>query len=866
MRIWFFYIVFFLLSSVLFSQEKKIDSLALMQNQLNEIIVKSSIVDLANERKTPVAVSTIKAAEIQEKLGNQEFPEILKNTPSVYITKSGGGFGDARVSIRGFSQENVAVMVNGIPVNEMENSRVFWSNWAALADVTSVIQIQRGLGSSKLAISSVGGTINVLTRAADCKQGGVVASTYGNDNYLKTVVSYNTGKMKNDFSASFLLSNNSGDGYVDATDFKGNSYYIALGYASKSGKHTFQFTYLGEPQSHNQRVFAPTIETYLQYGSSIKPNTKYNAEWGFLNGEQFTFSSSSSHKPLASFNWDWKINKFSSLSAVLYASKGNGGGVASVGGIRGKKYSDPVFKTNGYINVDAINQWNEGRTIAIDGKKYTRLPINGDYQNSNDTGINKVGNSTIVNNTSGISKINSQKSHDWYGGIIKWDKIINTQLVLDCGLDIKTYKGNSYQSVNNLLGGTNFNANYTTSPFNNDINNPIRILTSEYDANPQRNPFFKTDFQDKINYNIAAVINWFGVFSQLEYSNKVFTTFVQGALSQQGFKREDYFQYLTTNPLFKTNFKSILGGNIKSGVNYNLSKKNNVFFNAGFYSKQPNFSAIYPNKASVLGQNIVNEKITDFEVGYGFRSKGINIKAAIYHTIWRDRYLRSTDFSADNIGGYYDFTGITEVHSGIELEANTLISHRLKINTMFSLGDWKYAGNSSSKRYDVSNIPMNGGTATTLYLDKVEVGDAAQLTCSLGVSYKVFDELLLDANYNYYDRLYAFISPTSFSSSANKGSLELPSYGLMDAGISYKIVLSTKRENALCFRLNINNVFDTVYIAESKDNIFTSDYVTGTSGPTYQSSGKIYRGVATSNKVFFGFGQTWNFTFRYIFI
>ncbi|MCA1918835.1 MAG: TonB-dependent receptor, partial [Flavobacterium piscis] len=61
-------------------------------NELSEIVVKSSVVDIAKDRKTPVAVSTIKAAEIQEKLGTQEFPEILRNTPSVYVTKSGGGF------------------------------------------------------------------------------------------------------------------------------------------------------------------------------------------------------------------------------------------------------------------------------------------------------------------------------------------------------------------------------------------------------------------------------------------------------------------------------------------------------------------------------------------------------------------------------------------------------------------------------------------------------------------------------------------------------------------------------------------------------------------------------------------------------
>ena len=92
----------------------------------------SIIASVAVDRKTPVAVSTIKADEIEFKLGTQEFPEILKSTPGVYATKSGGGYGDGRINLRGFNSENVAVMINGVPVNDMENGRVYWSNWAGL--------------------------------------------------------------------------------------------------------------------------------------------------------------------------------------------------------------------------------------------------------------------------------------------------------------------------------------------------------------------------------------------------------------------------------------------------------------------------------------------------------------------------------------------------------------------------------------------------------------------------------------------------------------------------------------------------------------------------------------------------------------
>ncbi|MGC9355932.1 MAG: carboxypeptidase-like regulatory domain-containing protein, partial [Mariniphaga sp.] len=110
---------------------------------INEVMVLASV---AQSRKTPVAISAIPPAQIAEKLGTQEYPEILKSTPGVYATKQGGGFGDSRVNIRGFDMTNTAVLINGIPVNDMENGWVYWSNWAGLSEVTRSMQVQRGLG------------------------------------------------------------------------------------------------------------------------------------------------------------------------------------------------------------------------------------------------------------------------------------------------------------------------------------------------------------------------------------------------------------------------------------------------------------------------------------------------------------------------------------------------------------------------------------------------------------------------------------------------------------------------------------------------------------------------------------------------
>jgi len=839
--------------TVKFNGTASVGTVALVadDNQLQEIVVRSSVVDVAKDRKTPVAVSTIKAAEIQEKLGSQEFPEILANTPSVYATKAGGGFGDSRINIRGFDQRNIAVLINGVPVNDMENSAVYWSNWAGLSEVTSAMQVQRGLGSSKLAISSVGGTINIVTRSADMKEGGSVSVGVANDNYLKKAFSYSTGIMKNGLSTSILLSQTNGDGYVDGTKFEAGNYFIGIGYKINP-KHDLEFTITGAPQWHNQRSAAPTIAQFIKYGNG-EPNRRYNSDWGILNGKEYNFRTNFYHKPIASVNWDYKINDKTKLSTVVYGSWGRGGGSNGAGAIRGNRFfSDNLRLANGIINVDLINAWNSGKNVVIPGSTgtSTRTLVGGAYQNSS---------STSNNTTNGITKIASINSHNWYGGVVNLNTKLSERFTLDFGLDARTYRGIHYQNMVDLLGSTNY-------ADNNDKNNPNRVLTGTYAARPHLNPLYSLGYQtDKINYNNDGLVNWYGAFTQLEYSADKLTAFFQGSVSNQGFRRDDYFLYLTPNPLSSTDYKNLLGGNVKGGANYNINDNHNVFVNAGYYSKQPFFNAVYPNNQSLVNENLTNEKVLGLEAGYGFRSAVFNANVNVYHTTWKDRYQRSNDADVTNPGGYYDFAGITQVHSGVEVDMNAKVGDKLKLNGMFSLGKWVYEGNITGRRFDVNNSNISGGTTTTYFVDGTRVGDVAQMTASLGAAYELAPRFNVDANYRLSDKLFASLDPTRQTSATNKGTLELPSYGLVDAGISYRLLLGTDKSKSLNFRLNINNVLDEVYIAESRSNIFATDFVSGTSGPTYNSAGRTYNGVADANQVFFGFGRTWNFTMRYNF-
>ena len=447
------------------------------ENVLDEVVV-TGIVDFAKERETPVAVSTIRAIDIQENLGTQELPEILNSTPSVYATKQGGGYGDSRINVRGFDSRNTAIMINGMPVNDMENGWVYWSNWAGLSDVTSAMQVQRGLGSSKLAISSVGGTINVLTKTSTAREGGTVAFTLGNDSYMKESASYSTGLLENGLSASVLLSHFSGDGYVDGTKGDGWNYFIGLGYEINE-KHSLMFTFTGAPQWHHQNSYANPINVSQQYGSNGEPNRKYNSNWGYLNGEEFTYRRNFYHKPIMSLNYDWLINDKMNLSTIVYGSWGRGGGTGPIGRINGGGDYKPEFKdANGLIRFDDIAAWNAGAT-GIDFGKYSgdRVP--------DDSG------QFINDRSNGFTRRASMNSHDWYGIIANFHHEVNENLSWDVGIDGRTYKGYHYRVVNDDLGADGY--------FDNrDKNNPNRMITEYVSASPSINPWTNITDQQKI--------------------------------------------------------------------------------------------------------------------------------------------------------------------------------------------------------------------------------------------------------------------------------------------------------------------------------------------------------------------------------
>ena len=723
---------------------------------LDEIIVTAT--SFAIDRKTPVAVSTIKAADIERKLGSQEFPEVLKSTPGVYATKSGGGFGDGRINLRGFNSENVAVMINGVPVNDMENGRVYWSNWAGLSDVTSAMQVQRGLGASKVAVPSIGGTINILSKTSDIEKGGNIIASTGNDGYQKYGFTLSTGLMDSGLAATVSFAKIEGEGYIDGTQFKGFNYFVNLS-KEINENHKLSFTSFGAPQRHGQRQNMSTIDTYR----NAETGNRFNPDWGYKNGQVTHIEDNFYHKSQTSLNHYWTMSDESSLSTAVYASFGTGGGGGTAGTNR-DLFGVRIGGSDQPVDLDNIVEINRANG-ALGSEAILRA---------------------------------SRNDHEWFGVLSTFKTKVSDKLDLIAGLDWRTYTGKHFREVTDLLGGQFY-----------------------YDDNNVNNPNAALSVGDKMGYNNDGKVGWLGFFGQLEYGTDNFNAFVSTSIQKTSYQRIEYFLYdLSTEAgrdLATTDKINLNGYSIKGGANYKLDDVQNVFANIGYFERPAIFTAVFNGYNNTkINADAENEKIFSMELGYGLRGEKFAANVNLYRTQWNDRTftrnIRATEPGAEDYTA--NLLGVNALHQGVEFDFTYKYSDKLNFTGMLSLGDWKWDN-------DLDDVPVfdedqNEVDRLSLPIKGLKVSNSAQTTAALGMLYKFWDKTSFTLDYNYFADLYARIDVLSYANASTRptDSWKAPDYSTMDASLRHGFNVG---EFDTTLTLRVNNLFDTEYVADAID-------------------------------------------------
>ncbi len=799
--------------------------------ELDEISV---IGDVARTRETPVAFTTILPTKIEEQLSGQDIPLLLNKTPGVYATEQGGGDGDARITIRGFSQRNVAVMIDGIPVNDMENGWVYWSNWFGLSAVTRSIQVQRGLGASKLALPSVGGTINILTKGLENKRLLSIKQGVDNNGKLTTNLGFNSGQLNHGWSFTLAGAYKNGNGWVDQTNVKAWFFFAKVD--KRWGNHITSLTGFGAPQTHTQRSYKRSIAAYdttyaKEQGVSssdfpwlidnsnsrgiMNQGIGYNQHWGYIKRDAEQWKSDYSlrvidpnaerevlnekvntyFKPQFSLRDSWNISDRFVLSNTIYLSIGTGGGQGTRFSLKNPDLISPDDVQN---NPDFFSQDEIGQINWQSLYNQNTRPIFTGF--SWDTAINHTYSDYLYYSTNYL--VQSNNNHRWYGLLSTFNYTINDQIDWSGGIDLRSYKAEHYMEITDLLGG-----DYAVDE------NDLRYTNAEYEANPQ---LAVKHVGDKVYYYDDGLVNWGGLFTQVEYRTGNFSSFVNVTASVSGFKKIDYFGNHESDWKYKPGFT------VKAGANYNLSEHSNVFINLGYLSKTRDFRYYFQGyTAYFLPDSITkNEKVKAVELGYSYVSRKFSANVNGYYTKWENkptRQVTTKDINGENC--YGDIPGMDALHMGIELDFIYKILRNLDFQGLVSLGNWVWDKKIENLQmyYTDNNLP-----AYVFSFDAtgIHVGDAAQTQLGASIRYEPIKRLYIEAGGTYFNRFYSDFNPEECTDTLGNPveSWRIPSYVLFDFHTGYNFKLKSLDKFGFTVRLNILNLLNTVYISDAKNN------------------------------------------------
>jgi len=732
--------------------------------------------DVAIDRKTPVAVTTIGPEFIEEHIGNGEIPDLLIGVPGVFATDGSGGYGDQRISIRGFSSRsgngNVAYTVNGIPVNDPETGALYWSDFSGITDVARSIQVQRGLGANKIIVPAFGGTVNVTTRTTDQQAGGYISEGIGSDGFNKTAVLISTGLTPGGWAATFSGSRTEGAYPFDGSHFLGYDYFFNLSKVI-SPNQTLSLTLIGTDQTHGQRpeqVLVPFVS-----GSSTIPGFEgapqgaaWNTYYGYKDGKEYNPYNNFYSEPILSLNHEWTINSKSSLSTVLYGMIGDGGG----GGL--------MYPTGTSIS-----------TLPRSGNIYT--PVN--Y-----TAI-EASNAANPDGASSTYGYASNSQTDWLGLRSTYRTVLGKYIELEAGIDLRYYVGNHYDSVTDLLGGNyvsyNRSGSTATGKGVGDINNPIDNV----------------GVGGKIDYYNRDYVESGGAFAQAEYSKNNFTAFVTLSGSEDADSRRDYFNYLNSDPSQKSRSVDFTTYQAKAGANYNINEQMNVFANVGYLTKPPYFAGVFEDFTNQINKNAITEKLFDYEVGYHYKISTFSLKLDAYRTSYIDRSLSTT--ATDQETGTLstiNVSGVNAIYQGIELELNYRPVQQVLFGGMLTLEDNYYTSNAGpASTINADGTP--GVTQSEVFLKNQKIGDTPMDMFQAFTNINIVPQLKVGVTCNYYWNYTSYVPFTNYIA-ANQHPYVLPNYALWKMNASYKFKMAGFDAQLIG---TVNNLLNSKIITDAQD-------------------------------------------------
>lgn len=285
----FLIVLFFFCVHFAFAQDEPIDT-SLYKTETIEVEALRGI-----ERLTPITFQNVNRDKIEKRYWMQDLPMFLSGNTSINsYSESGASIGYSYLSIRGFDQKRIAILINGIPQNDAEDHQVYWVDLNDITASVENIQVQRGIGTALYGSSGIGGVINIQTIDYFKRKFINLSTGYGSYDSKRFSAEYSSGLIPGGLGLYAKFSRTLTDGYRDLSWSDHWSYFISAG--KLLGNHTVvKFNLYGGPIK-NHLAYLGVTRDYLD--GKITGDKKTDRKVNFLNFENETDNYNQPHYEL----------------------------------------------------------------------------------------------------------------------------------------------------------------------------------------------------------------------------------------------------------------------------------------------------------------------------------------------------------------------------------------------------------------------------------------------------------------------------------------------------------------------------------------------------------------------------------------
>jgi len=724
------------------------------------------------ERLTPVTFQNINRENIEKRYWMQDLPVFLSGNTSINsYSESGASIGYSYLSIRGFDQKRISILINGIPQNDAEDHQVYWVDLNDITASVENIQIQRGIGTALYGSSGIGGVINIQTIDYFKRKFVNLSSGYGSYNSKRFSAEYSSGLITGGIGLYAKFSRTQTDGYRDLSWSDHWSYFISAG--KLLGGHTvLKFNIYGGPIK-NHLAYLGVTKNYLD--GKITGDKRKDRKFNFLN---FDNETDNYNQPHYEFVINSEISKNLFVSNSFSYIKGEGFFITNFPAWYG--YDFGYFGLNPFYTTDS-NAFNSG---------YYR-------RNPDGTLYFEPGKGYVIDKSDIITRLNvNNNDYGWYP---------------------KVQFKHSGEKGNLVIGGElrlHNSEHYGQIQFGNALPPDIPADYVYYFYNGK-----KTTFSVYVN-EIFSFSPKLSVMLGAQYVNHTYKIENHRA-SPYNFSVD--YGFLT--PRFGINY--IFNENFRAFANFSLAQREprlKDIYDAENRYARPNFRIIDTLSNKYEDPLVKPEEMTNYELGLGYTSQILKTNLNLYRMDFKNEIVNNGQL--DNVGQPISGNAGKSVHQGIEFEFEVFpfkTKSFPKFIRYFSVsGNLNLSQNYFKEYTEILGVDSTGNVIYGNNYSNNRILLTADIIGNLSFNYLTDFGLGLYLNLQHIGKQY---TDNSENERKNPNIKNLPGYvdkvindyTVLNAGIAFDLVqaVNNKKLSSLFasfeIRFKVNNIFDRLY-------------------------------------------------------